>query len=468
MTLDSGSYRDPAGSVFLYDGQVYRSSSDKAWEALRVLRESGRLDKWIASGDVVATRFVDAVGEEQARLSTANPGWNHFLWHERIPLVSHPAEWSFSMLADAALLHLRLQKNLLGMGLSLKDATAYNVLFNASRPVFIDLLSVERPARLDVWTAYNQFCRMFLYPLLLFARKRIDFARVFLGDIEGADPEWVYSVFGFWRSLRPDLFLDVFAPHALNRGSTDQVRRLKARMTAASGDPAVQRLNLDRLERKIRSLQTAYRPKGLWSDYERKNTYTAESTTEKGRFIADVLADFKPTTVLDLGCNTGTYSIMAAEQGSRVIAVDKDHDCVEKLYRWSRDHRLNIVPFVMDLANPTPGMGFRNRERLPFLERVSAECVFALALLHHLLIAARLPLDVVAEFFADLTNDLLVIEFIEREDQMFQTLLALRDDLYADLTEERFLAVFKPRFDIVRRASLSGTRRHLFLMRKKT
>lgn len=467
IELDAGSYRDPSGFVFTSGNEIYRSVSDSTWPLVEKLEQTGLLQQLMDAGDFVRTRATVAGDGVHETLRSALPDWNHFLWHERIPVLSYPYEWSFSMLLDAGLLQLRIQKQLLAHKLSLKDASAFNVQFLWNKPVFIDVLSVEEPAALDIWIAYSQFCRMHLYPLMLFLHKGLNFKNSFLASVDGMDVAQVYRIFGAGRSLRPDLFLDVYLQRLLSNTNVKQTQALKTKMKRASGNTKAQIINLERLERKLEKMRSRYVSSGLWSEYADDNTYSDQSRQEKEAFITAHMEQHKPETVLDLGCNTGTYSLLAARQGANVISVDSDHDCVESLYRRSREQALNVLPMVVDIVNPSPGLGFNNAERKRFLDRVRGDCVFALALVHHLLISARLPLPAIRDMMAGFTRKHLIIEFVERDDEMFQTLLALREDLYGDLTLDGFLSVFKERFDLVEQKPLSGTKRHLLTFAKK-
>lgn len=468
MRIDPASYRDPSGFVFHVDGAVYRALDATAWNVVEDMHLSGVMGGLTASGLLAGTRLVDPSSEEQRRLTALCEGRTHFVAHEKVSVVSYPYEWSFTMLADAALTTLRLQERLLQAGLSLKDASAFNILFSGSHPVFIDIASVERPRRLDIWTAYGQFCRMFLNPLLAAHYKGLSFKQVFLADLEGIDNRAMLNLFGTWGSLRPALLMDVLLPGLLEGRAERDVQQVRSSLQKSGGDIAVQRINLERLVRKMEQLVRRRRASSAWTDYERNCTYTDEATADKKRWITRFLAAHRPARVLDLGCNLGAYSALAAESGARVIAADADEACVDHVHGMAKERGLDILPMVVNVANPSPGLGFLGAERQAWGERVVSECVLALALVHHLLVAARLPPAAIAEMLAGLTTQHLVVEYIEREDDMFQKLLALREDLYGGLTMESFIGAFSPRFDLVDRYALPGTRRHLLSFRKKS
>ena len=465
---DAGSYRDPSGFVFRYDNGIYRAVADDHWPIVEKLLNSPLWQNLETSGWVISTEIVPTADPVHRQLRDHHPEYHHFLRHRPLERISYPYEWSFSMLADAALLHLRLQRKLLEQNFSLKDASAFNVQFSNAQPIFVDVLSLARPTRMDIWPAYGQFCRMFLYPLLAHLTRRLTPRQLFLGSLDGLTAKEAYYIIGPLRSLAPTYFLDVFLQYLIEKSITpDKVRSLRKRVAVSRGDARAQILNLARLERKVLRLKKKWNPSSSWQSYQKKCTYSDDGRIAKADFVQRVLAAEKPQTVLDLGCNTGHYSRIAAGTGASVLAVDTDHDCIEVLYREASQEKLPILPLLVDIANPTPGVGFRNQERRAFLERATSECVLALALLHHLLVAARLSLASIRDLLADLTKKMLIIEYVDRKDPMFQTLLALRDDLYGDLTRDLFIATFSERFEVIEEYPIPDTQRCLYHLRKR-
>jgi SAM-dependent methyltransferase len=460
VVADPGSFRDPAGRVVRMDGEIYRAVDSRfasLWE--RVAGE-GLVRELTSRSLLVETEPVPPDSEAARRLRAGLPGYSSFLRHRRVPVLTYPYEWSLSMLADAASATLEVEESLVRRGYTLKDASAFNVQFVGSRPVFVDVTSVEPHRRKDVWVAMHQFERMFLYPLLLRKYRGIDHKGYFLSHIDGMDLAGMRAVFRGLSAFRPGLLASVGLPSLLSGRARADRDRLKGRLAEEGGDPEVLLFRLGRLRARIERLGRSC-PRGHWKDYARTNSYSEEAERQKVEFVRDVLSAARPASVLDLGCNTGRYSRLAAESGARVVAVDQDHDCVDLLYREAKAARLDILPVWSDLSNPSPGLGFRNRERAPLLERVRSEAVFALALVHHLLVSSRIPLEEIRDLFHALAAKSLVVEFVEPADPMFQELLGFRENLYGDLTVERFEAVFAERFRLVRRVSLYGARRTL-------
>lgn len=460
----AGSFRDPTGYVFANAGKIYRSLSSEAHAQFIELLPQVWFRELLESGQVVKSRLIDDA--ESADLARAHAGFRAFLEHTPLPWISYPAEWCYSMLADAALCTLNLQERLALHGWALKDASAYNVQFHRGQPVFIDLGSIERPKRADLWFALGQFNRMFLFPLLLSRFKGWDFRSYFLGSLDGRSLTQLCQSFSVTDRARPSLWLDLWLPLWFERQQSRSAVMPRARHSKTGGVQS-QLLNLRRLRRKVTKLAAGYRIKSTWSDYGGIRNYSHEALAAKRDAIRAVLSMHRPEQVLDLGCNTGEFSLEATHAGCRVLAADADHDAVELLHRRVRSEGQEIHPMVLDIANPTPGMGYCNRERAAFLDRNRSECVFALALIHHLHVSANLSFDAIAALFHQLTSNLLVLEFVPRDDSMFERLVRFRVDLYADYTLERCKAAMAGRFVLLREQPIPGSTRSLLILQKR-
>ena len=374
------------------------------------------------------------------------------------------------MLADAGRLTLRLQGELLKLGLALKDATAYNIQFVRGKPVFIDLTSIEKPARLDLWFALGQFNRMFLYPLLLAKHAGWDLRSYFLPSLDGRSTLQVGQAFSFLKRWSPALIMDVGLPFALEKKV--KAGKVSAPQAPASGvptgNPAIQEMTLRRLDRKITALAAAIAPATVWGDYTQTCSYDDAAEASKKSLVRDFLKQVRPATVLDIGCNTGDYSRIAAECGAGVLATDFDVGAVEQMYGRLRQEPAAITPLVVDIANPSPGIGYLNAERPAFLNRIRPDCVLALAVIHHLLVGANLPLAAIRDLFAALAQKHLVLEFVPTDDVMFRKLIEFRVNLYADITLARCLEVFGEKFTLLRREPVQNSPRTLLLLEKRS
>ncbi len=464
----AGSFRDPSGYVFRHDERVYRAIDRRCHEVLGDLSGRGVLDRLMAEGSIVPTWFIEKP-DARARLAAENPGYTYFLGHRPIEPITYPYEWSVSMLADAAVHTLELQLRLLEADCSLKDASAYNVQFVDGRPTFIDLASIERPRRSDIWYALGQFHRMFTFPMLLCRHRGWDPRSYFLATPGGRPPEAVVRAGGRLGRWRPSWLLDVTLPWLLagfahRRGTPETA---PPRVGARQLDSRPQQWNLRRLKSKLRRLAAGYRPAGIWASYTSACHYDRVAEQAKKKLVREFLTASRPRCVLDLGCNTGDYSFLAAECGARVVAADKDHDAVELLYRRLRAKPTPISPMVVDLTNPSPGLGFRGREHLGFFERVRSDCVLALALVHHLIAEGNLPLAAIRDQLFDLTERDVVMEYVPPGDPMFRRLLAGRVDRFEELSLSMLRRTFGERFDLLREADVPRSPRTLLVFRKR-
>jgi hypothetical protein len=454
-TRSDASFRDPSGFVFFRDGVVYRQ-----------VQESYRAgyDQLIASGlydELVTNRLL--VPHREAPLETATAqGAYRILEPELIPFISYPYEWCFSQLRDAALLTLAIQRRALARGMTLKDASAFNVQFVGGRPIFMDTLSFERYEEGQAWVAYRQFCQHFLAPLLLMSRVDTRLGRLLSTYMDGVPLDLASGLLPRRTWLRPAWLTHVHL-HAYS------IARFAGReVPAAAAGRGVSFRGLEglvqHLEGSVRSLSWSGRTE--WSDYSDDHGYDQSELEAKHGAVAGMLSEVRPAVVWDLGANTGTYSRIAAENGARVVAFDADFGAVERHYAGigARQDQ-NILPLWIDLANPSPAQGWAHAERMSLQERGPADLVMALALVHHLAISNNVPLPLIARWFAGLGQSL-IVEFVPKEDPQTRRLLRTRKDVFDTYDQHHFEAAFSSRFRIVRKVELTTHGRTVYLMRR--
>jgi len=456
----SGSFRDPDGRVFLVGDDVRRVLSAEGLTDFEALRASGLLD----DPRLVRTELlVDAAAPALLETSAAA-----VLRHERVPFISYPYEWTYSMLRDAALLQLGLLEDALDRQLMLKDASPYNVQFWGSEPRFIDIGSFERLRESELWVGYRQFCMLFLYPLLLQATKGLDLQPPLRGSLEGISPTQMRAMMSLRDRLRRGYLTHVFLHARLDGREGPDRQRMSARLDRPGLGRQIIRANVRKMRRMVERMHWDP-PHTVWTEYDDHNTYSATDVTWKETFVRHAVVATRPRLVWDLGANTGRHSRVAAKTAPCVVAMDSDHATVERLYRDLRaegDRR--VLPLVVDLSNPSPRLGWRNEERLALLDRGRPDVVLALAVVHHLTIAANVPLRDVVRWLGEL-GGALVVEFPTREDPMVQKLLrGKRPGLHTDYDVELFERHLDEHFDVRRRVVLSsGTRVLYFAVPRK-
>lgn len=428
---------------------VYREHYD-------LMMSSGFYAAAVEQGLLIAHEEVDCHGASESAYKVLKP--------VQLPFISYPYEWSFSQLKDAGLLTLQLQKLAMEFGLSLKDASAYNVQFFQGAPIFIDTLSFEKFPEGRPWVAYKQFNQHFLAPLSLMSYRNVDLSKLLRIYVDGIPLEIASSLLPLRTRFRPSLYVHIHLHAKLQRKHSDDgdsAKKPRERSISRIGLLGI----IDNLESGIRKLE--WQPEGTeWSEYYDATNYTEDARDEKSRLVEAYILEIEPRSVWDLGANTGVYSRLASSRGIDTLAFDVDPAAVEKNYREQRDrHERHILPLVMDLTNPSPNLGWNGEERASLRDRGPADLAMALALIHHLAISNNVPLDRVAEFFHGICRAL-IIEFVPKDDSQVKRLLSTREDIFPNYTREGFEDAFARFFTIRRATPIGGSARTLYLMER--
>lgn len=453
---DPGSFRDPSGFVFVRDGVLYRQINKLhalEWDAFVA---SGLLGRLVERGWLIPVADAD-LG------LAAEPGAHRVVRPERLDFVSYPYEWTFGQLKDAALLTLDIAAAAVAAGFSLKDASSYNIQFQRGRPIHIDSLSLERAVPGRPWTAYRQFCEHFLAPLALMAYVDVRFGRILRTYLDGIPLDLASRLLPGRTRFRFGLAAHL---HLHARAQRRYAGRAAPRPAQTSMSVGRQQALLASLRSCVAKLE--WHPAGTeWADYADNTSYQEAATASKERLVARMVDEAGGRVVWDLGANTGRYSRIAAAGGRRVVAFDIDPAAGERNYRTLRtEGRTDILPLVMDLADPSPSLGWAGEERASLLGRAGADTALALALVHHLAIGRNIPLPALADFLGRLAPNL-VIEWVPKEDPMVQVLLASRPDVFPDYHLDGLRTAFSRRFELVDDAPIDGSQRRLLRFRRR-
>ncbi len=450
------SYRDPSGFLFYRDNFIYRQVN-------RLYKEN--YDHLIDSGlykTLVDTELL--IPHEEVNVNFAEPDKGYkIIKPEKIPFISYPYEWCFSLLKDAALTTLEIQKKALDCRMSLKDCSAYNIQFIRGKPILIDTLSFEKYNEGKPWVAYRQFCQHFLAPLALMSYRDIRLSQLLRIYIDGVPLDLASLLLPFRTRFKFSLLSHI---HFHARG-----QKYYANKTVKARNYKMSRFSflslIDSLESATRKL--SWQAEGTeWADYYKDTNYSSDAFQHKKQIVSKFLNDINPKNVWDIGANEGTFSRIASDKGIQTISFDIDPVAVEKNYtECVRKGETNILPMVLDLTNPSPGIGWENRERMSLIERGPADTLLALALIHHLAISNNLPLDKIADFFDKICYKSLIVEFVPKSDSQVQKLLSTREDIFLDYTQQMFESKFKIYFEIKNSVKIKNSDRILYLMKKR-
>jgi ribosomal protein L11 methylase PrmA len=461
--------------VFFQDGVAYRQVNAAFAGPYRAFLDSGLYD------ELVRERLLVSHEEVDVRPPGAPPA-HVVLQPEQIPFISYPYEWCFSQLKAAALLTLQIQRRALGRGQVLRDASAYNVQFVGTRPVFIDTLSFGPYIEGQPWSAYRQFCQHFLAPLAMMATVDPALGELARTYIDGVPLALAKSVLPLRARFKPGLLMHIHM-HARSEASAQAPAPANGGSPAAgvSRAPALGARDrvmtrtamlglIDSLERTVGTL-TWTPPDTLWSTYGTHLNYSESAQERKRQLVARMLHSVAGATrvgmVWDLGANSGEYSRLAAKRGARVVSFDGDHAVVEQHFRHASERvDEQVLPLLQNLANPSPALGWNHSERRSLADRGPADVAMALALIHHLAIGCNVPLDRIAWFFGNVCRRL-IIEFVPKEDPQVRRMLSLREDVFGDYTQAAFELAFGERFDMKESAPIEGTVRTLYLMERR-
>lgn len=451
------SFRDPSGFLFRRDGVLLRQVQERYRAHYEHLMGSGLYAALTAEGLLVPHT-------ERPLTDAAAPGAAFVLQPEPLPFISMPYEWCFAQRQAAALLTLRVQQLALAHGMTLKDASAFNVQFRGVQPVLIDTLSFERHVDGTPWVAYRQFCQHFLAPLLLQSRLDVRLGALLRQYLDGIPLDLASALLPrrSWMQPATLMHIHLHAKSIARHAATDGARAA----SAAARAPRVSRAGLEGVLASLRSAidGLAWQAGTEWGHYEETHNYDAEGRASKQGLVAAFVRAAGAQRVLDLGANAGEYSRVARAAGaSLVVAADGDPMAVERGFRRLREAgESGVYPLLVDLTNPAPAQGWDHGEWPSLAARGPFDAVLALALVHHLAIGNNVPLAGVAQMLAHLGAQV-IIEWVPKADPQVQRLLSAREDIFDGYTEEGLLAAFAAiGFRPVQREAVGTSGRTLF------
>ena len=449
------SFRDPSGFLFSRDQRLYRQVNLVYRDNYDHLMASGLYDALVGSKLLVPHQEVNIppVGDSDQPYKILSP--------VQIPFVSYPYEWCFSQLKDAALTTLEIQTKALEFGMILKDSSAYNIQFTDGKPVLIDTLSFEKYREGEPWVGYRQFCQHFLAPLSLMAYRDVRLNQLLRIHIDGVPLDLTKSLLPLGTIFRPSLFTHIHL-HAKSQHYFSDKKVSSKRTVSGQALLGI----LENLKATVKKL-TWKGSSSEWANYYAETNYSKAALEKKKQLVGKFLDRVESGMVWDFGANTGLFSRIASNRSNYTVCFDIDPLAVEKNYLVSvKQAETRILPLLLDLTNPSPGIGWENQERTSLIERGPADTVLALALIHHLAISNNLPLEKVAAFLRHITHNL-IVEFIPKTDSQVERLLRTRKDIFPNYTQEVFECEFKNYFTTEASAPIPETDRVLYLMKRR-
>lgn len=455
---EAGSFRDPRGFVFRENGRLFRCIRDTAIKEFVAVERTGLFSRWQEAG--VLARYSDSVPDITYGDIVETGG--RIIELDPVDFVSHPYEWTFSGLKAAALLQLRMLLEALESGVFGTDATAYNVQFDGTQPLFIDQLSWRPYTEGELWQGHGQFCEQYLFPLMLQAYCGVPFNDWYRGRLEGISGHDLLRILPLRRRLQPRALMHLVLPQLLERWSSGKTSGKLEKLASEKNLPKSSLAGLlQSLERWISGLQPAYPNSSAWSEYYSDNTYLESDAALKRTFVAEAVTGTAPKMLWDMGCNTGLYSEVALEAGaSVVIGFEADPQTADIAFQRATDRSLRFLPLVQNFANPSPSQGWRAAERQGLESRAQPDFILALALVHHMRFSANIPLRDAIAWLVSLAPEG-IIEFPQKHDPMVQQLIKHRVEPVDDYTESNFITAIGETANIVKQQNIGNGKRIL-------
>jgi SAM-dependent methyltransferase len=356
-----------------------------------------------------------------------------WLGHSRLELISYVHEWGFVYLKRAAIHHLRILEDAVRNGFIIIDGSTANIQFQRGHAVFIDVGSIRRYNADEPWYGYKQFCQQFLIPMLLNCKLGICHQRIFSGNLEPIEISDFSKILPFnsWLSI------PIVGHVHLNRLFKNN-KLANESVTATA--PKIKKHQLVALLCELRFFIETLEPKvtSHWLGYSHKNSYQYSAASSKRELIYKCIQSIAPKRVIDLGCNTGDFSLTCFNAGvGSVVGLDSDPSVIDFAVNRMDLHSKGFTGLVYDLSNIPQSEVSQGLERIPFIDRLGKfDYALCLALIHHVVIAANVPMHLFLTFLCGLSPKG-VIEFIPRTDPMVAVLLKNRSSSH-EYSEEFF------------------------------
>ncbi len=390
------SFADSAGRLFEWNGQFYRGIR-VGWEPfVRQLFRDGVIEELVNRGLLIDTELTPL----------AIDGYEMVVRHRYVPFPSYPEEWCPAMLKDAALTIVEVLRGLVPYGLTLKDGHPWNVLFDTTTPLYVDLTSIVSITNGSEWVGYDEFCRFCLNPLVLMAYGQERIARRLLLEYEGV------------------LDSDV---SALARGPAVSTANLikKALKPIRSAFPllvAKRKSPLDFIEKIRLEIESIHQAscEASWA-YCNWNSapsrYLQDDWTESQKAVHRILTERRPGSVLAVGDAAGWYSRLAGLLGITVVAFATSSRDITGLYYDARESKSPVLPLVMDFTDPTPSRGLSSHWSIAASERFQCDMVLALDFVHRTVFKRHMNFDQIVSGLERFSKRSLVVEFVTGEDR---------------------------------------------------
>jgi hypothetical protein len=412
---------DSFGRVFFYNNRVFREiTKEKESFCLELLNSD--MFKELIEKELIPLTFISHEFNESKNL---------ILEHKKV-LESLQHEWTFEMFKDASLMVLEINEICNKYGYELKDAHTLNVLFDNSKPVFVDFGSIDLISYKDNWIAYEEFLNSFFVPLLFWSKNELfivrkllesNFHRMFTIPAQNIEDSELYKLLGVEKntyefSVKKTKFLVTRKNIAFINFFVKASNKLLKIVFNKKNKLFRYELRIGRLtnvfpqneiKNNINSLLKS-EVSSEWKGYHSKFYNDIESINYSHRFkrLLEIINELKDIqTVIDLAGNEGYFSFLLSKETNlrNIILVDYDENAINTAYLNIKElNSKNVTPLLLNFMF-TPDL-------LGTSKRLKSDVVVALAVTHHLLLTDNFSLSSIFERFIMFSNKYVIVEFM--------------------------------------------------------
>ena len=459
------SFKDDVARVVLEDGTYYRIIFESYQAEYDHLMQSGLYKTLIEKGLIITHQEVEQNKEAQHQEKLYKKLRPH-----QIPFQSYPFEWPYGQWRKIIYAYLQINQIALAHGMILKDATPYNFYFEGGRAVLLDTSSFDFFKEGDAWMAYRQFCSEMLSPFALMHYNGQRWARITQSHLRGMPLNFVSKQLPLksWLNMTCLLHIHMHGKYATTESDNSNLRTT-IKQKGFSKEKIVSLMKM--LQSTVVNWKQPFAFEKHWIDYYQKDIASDKYLIHKEVVIKEWLAQLtnqnKLHSILDLGANTGKFSLLASDYADKIIALEYDDICVDAIDKAIvSSKKNNIYCLRMDLAETTPNMGVLEKEYSSIYTRAKSSMVMGLALIHHLFISNQLSFYKIAQILDGFSEQYVIVEFIPFQDEKVQFLIKDKQRNYLDYTEEAFKEAIERFFEIKERKQIDGSERILYLLEK--
>lgn len=444
------SFKDYSARVFKQKDVFYRAILPAYEVEYNYLMKSGLYEELIQS------KLLNP--HQEVELNTEIRAYK-ILYPKQIDFLTLPFEWCYQQWRKVLLAYLEINLISLKYGMILKDATPYNFCLSEGKALLFDTSSFAFFKEPNFWIAYRQFCEEMLGPFALMHYRGMLWGRLTLASQHGMPLDFISQNLPIKSYLNLSCLLHLH----LHAKSYQKLGVQKDNSKGFTKEKLKEVFLL--IKRTIHKWDNYHQYPNYWSEYYDIDIETDEYLQDKQQTVKSYLQSLDVKSVLDLGANTGKFSELSCNYAERVIALEFDDKCVDKLFKSIEETgNMKLHTLLGDLSQTSPDFGLLGKEHPSIFKRAKSDIVLVLALVHHLALTKMIPFELITDLVYEFSNRYVLIEFIEKSDRKVTLLLQNNPKYYP--SKEEFELIIQQKFRLLKQKTLEKSFRTLYLLEK--